>query len=115
MDYNAELKIIFCDGIISNDENSLNIKKANSVILAFSAVKAPEYDILMSYERIKNLHLKDYRAIFDKVQLYLGEQSELPTDIRLEKLRKDEKDNGLYALYFQYGRYLLISSSSFEN
>jgi len=111
MAYEAELKVVSCDGNISKGENSFNISNASTVIFAFSAVKASKYDLNMSYEDIKSIHKKDYKAIYDKIELYLGEQSELPTDIRLEKLRNDEKDNGLYALYFQYGRYLLISSS----
>ena len=45
------------------------------------------------------------------MELYLGEQKELPTDERLELLKKGEEDNGLYSLFFQYGRYLLIASS----
>jgi len=111
MHYEGELKVVFCDGNISKGESSLNIANASTVIFAFSAVKVPKYDIDMSYENIKSEHIKDYKAIYDKVELYLGEQSNLPTDIRLEKLRNDEKDNSLYALYFQYGRYMLISSS----
>lgn len=111
MDFWAELQVLYCDGNASPDKNGLNISGASNVVFAFSAVKAPEYDNSMSYEEIKAIHIKDYRAIHDKVELYLGEQSELPTDVRLEKLRKGEKDNGLYSLYFQYGRYLLISSS----
>jgi alpha-L-fucosidase 2 len=111
IDFEAELKIFYCDGTITKDENILHIVGASAVVLAFSAVKLPKYDLNMSYEEIKAEHIKDYRAIYDKVELYLGEQSELPTDKRLEDLRNGLKDNGLYALYFQYGRYLLISSS----
>lgn len=111
MDYEAQLRVVFCDGTISKSKKTLNIGNAATAIFAISAVKAPIYDVSRSYEEIKDEHIKDYKAIYDKVKLYLGEQSDLPTDTRLEKLRKGEKDNGLYALYFQYGRYLLISSS----
>lgn len=111
MDFEAELKVFYCDGVIASEKDGLHITDASTVIFAFSAVKAPKYDFTMSYDAIKEAHIKDYRAIYDKVELYLGEQSELPTDVRLENLRNGHKDNGLYALYFQYGRYLLISSS----
>lgn len=111
MDYEAELKIFYCDGEITVEQDVLHIKGASTVIFAFSAVKTPKYELTMSYEAIKEAHIKDYRKIYDKAELYLGEQKELPTDIRLEYLRNGHKDNGLYALYFQYGRYLLISSS----
>jgi alpha-L-fucosidase 2 len=111
IDFYAELKIISCDGTISKSNTSLEISKASNVIFSFSAVKASKFSPSMSYSDIKKEHIKDYKLIYDKVELYLGEQSSLPTDVRLEKLRNGEKDNGLYALYFQYGRYLLISSS----
>lgn len=111
MDYRAEFKVMHCDGNVLIGENSLEVANASVAIFAFSAVKTALYDENFCYEDIKLVHTKDYKAIYDKVELYLGDQLELPTDIRLEKLRNGEKDNGLYALYFQYGRYLLISSS----
>jgi alpha-L-fucosidase 2 len=62
------------------------------------------------YER----HARDYRELFGRVSLSLagsGARSELPVPERLERLRQGEDDPGLAALYFQYGRYLLIASS----
>ncbi|WP_234122784.1 glycoside hydrolase family 95 protein [Clostridium hydrogenum] len=113
MEYEAELRVFYSDGEIIKEKDKLNIINASTVIFAFSAVKPGKYEAgsIMNYEAIKAAHIKDYRSIYDKVELYLGEQSKLPTNERLENLRKGNKDNGLYALYFQYGRYLLISSS----
>lgn len=111
MGFEARLKILSSDGVITNTNQSLQISNAASVIMTFSAVKPSNYDSVMDYEQLKALHIKDYKSIYDKVDLYLGDQLELPTDERLEKLRQGETDHGLYALYFQYGRYLLISSS----
>ncbi len=59
-------------------------------------------------------HREDYRTLFDRVSLDLGsdpEKSKLPTDQRLVNLKTSGPDHGLEALLFQYGRYLLISSS----
>ncbi|WP_286893612.1 glycoside hydrolase family 95 protein [Thermobacillus sp.] len=59
-------------------------------------------------------HVRDYRELFGRVSLALGgdeERSVLPVPERLERLRKGEEDPALAALYFQYGRYLLIASS----
>lgn len=56
----------------------------------------------------------DHRAYFDRVSLDLDSDSSLvalPTDERLQHVREGGTDNGLLALYFQYGRYLLLSSS----
>ncbi len=56
-------------------------------------------------------HTADYKSIFDTVTLDLGPQLDAATDRRLEVLKNGAADPGLYALYFAYGRYLLISSS----
>lgn len=111
MKFHAGLNVLKCDGTIEKEEQSISISNASTVILAFSAVKEPEYNPSMSYDEIKEIHIKDYRALYEKVELYLGEDNDLPTDERLERLRKGEEDNSLYVLFFQYGRYLLISSS----
>jgi len=57
-------------------------------------------------------HIADYRRLFDRVTIALGSTAaaEMPTDLRVQNaVQKD--DPALAALYFQYGRYLLISSS----
>lgn len=69
-----------------------------------------------TFEQIYADHVSDYRRLFDRVQLALGAEeanllSALPTDERLSAFRSGAHDPGLIALYFQYGRYLLISSS----
>jgi alpha-L-fucosidase 2 len=57
----------------------------------------------------------DYQRLFRRVELSLGDTTtdlaKLPTDRRLEAAAKKSADPGLAALYFQFGRYLLISSS----
>jgi alpha-L-fucosidase 2 len=111
MKFHAGLNVLKCDGTIEKEEQSMNISNASTVIFAFSAVKEPEYNPAMSYDEIKEIHVKDYRDLYEKVELYLGEDNDFPTDERLERLRKGEEDNSLYVLFFQYGRYLLISSS----
>lgn len=63
------------------------------------------------YVSMKRIHTADCSSLFRKVDLFLGEQKDIPTDERLRALKDGGQDNGLYALYFQYGRYLLIASS----
>lgn len=65
------------------------------------------------YKQIYEDHLKDYQRLFLRVELEIdGDNlSGQPTDERLQNLRNGSDDPGLLALYFQYGRYLLISSS----
>jgi alpha-L-fucosidase 2 len=60
-------------------------------------------------------HLQDYQALFDRVSLDLGrtapELRTLPTDEQLKQYAAGAANPELEALYFQYGRYLLIASS----
>lgn len=65
-----------------------------------------------TYPQIKAAHIKEYQKYFNTYSIRLGEDSnkELPTDIRLEKFAASA-DPSFVALYQQYGRYLLISSS----
>ena len=65
---------------------------------------------------LRSRHVKDYRTLFDGVELYLGETDpvlrELPTDEQLRRYTDSACANPeLEALYVQYGRYLLIASS----
>jgi len=67
---------------------------------------------------LRAAHVADHRKYFDRVSLTLDDgkpesaaAAQLPTDERLRKFWPDGSDPALAALYFQYGRYLLISSS----
>lgn len=66
-----------------------------------------------SYAVLKNNHLSDYTEIFGRVTLDLGdaEDAALTTDELLSKYKNGEYSRYLEALYFQYGRYLIIASS----
>lgn len=111
MEFKAQLKVLETDGNVLSDGSSLTVENATRVILAFSAVKPSALPTPAYYEKLKGEHTKDYRSLYDRVELYLGEQPDIPTDERLKLLKEGNPDNSLYALYFQYGRYLLISSS----
>ncbi len=69
-----------------------------------------------SYSKLLEDHIKDYQSFFNRVSLDLNENKvpDLPTDERLKKYTKGVDDKNLEILYFQYGRYLLISSSRTE-
>src|SRR5690606_23758489 len=63
-----------------------------------------------SYTELKRKHIEKYQSLYNRVELTLGPDRREPTDIRLEKFREGN-DPGFAALYFQFGRYLLISCS----
>jgi alpha-L-fucosidase 2 len=68
-----------------------------------------------SIDTLRQEHVADYQKIFDRVHLNLGAtataQRDLPTEDRLRQYVHGLRDPELEALVFQYGRYLLISSS----
>ncbi|GAB4456069.1 MAG: glycoside hydrolase family 95 protein [Armatimonadaceae bacterium] len=66
-----------------------------------------------TYGELRDAAVADHQAYFRRVSLRLGgmEDPALSTDARLQAVRHGADDPGLAALYFQYGRYLLITSS----
>ncbi len=135
MDFEARIKVINNGGDVIKNYNQITINKSNSVILFIASAtsfngwdKNPttegqnpkliceNYLNRLStklYEELKNEHIKDYQRLFSRLEISLCSFSryDIPTDKRLENFKKDKSDLGLIELYFQYGRYLMISSS----
>ncbi|MCL2015782.1 MAG: glycoside hydrolase family 95 protein [Defluviitaleaceae bacterium] len=70
------------------------------------------------FEKVKTAHITEYQSFYKRVDINFGEDANIntPTDVRLKALKDGDnktknEDNSLFALYFQYGRYLLISAS----
>ncbi|MGD0583134.1 MAG: glycoside hydrolase family 95 protein [Bacteroidales bacterium] len=72
-----------------------------------------ENAIRLSYDELKQGHIKDFSSLFDRVSLSLNRSSapDLPIYQRLINYKDSAADYNLEAFYFQFGRYLLISSS----
>lgn len=141
MRFELIVKPIVKDGTVSYEGNKIVIKNASEIVLFISAAtsfngfdKCPDSQgkdehafaenpikkaSVKKYDNLVKEHLQDFQKLFNRVSLQLNEKetnkSNLPTDIRLEQYAKGEKDAGLEALFFQYGRYLLISSSRTHN
>ncbi len=67
-----------------------------------------------SYEELKERHIKDYQSLYDRVTFELNgieTYENLTTAKRLEEAKSGEVDKGMAKLYFDFGRYLLISCS----
>ncbi|MGJ8643201.1 MAG: glycoside hydrolase family 95 protein [Luteolibacter sp.] len=66
-----------------------------------------------SFEQLREAHIADHQNLFNRVQLDLGttDAVNLPTDERLQAIKKGAHDPQFETLYFQYGRYLMIGSS----
>ena len=68
----------------------------------------------MGYDALFAEHYQDYASLFNRVDLTLNEEAEtknIPTPQRLKNYRNGKPDFYLEKLYYQFGRYLLISSS----
>ncbi|AXB55716.1 glycoside hydrolase family 95 protein [Flavobacterium fluviale] len=65
------------------------------------------------FDKVKESHIADYQKFFNRVNLDLGKTTapDVPTDERLLRYADGKEDKNLEILYFNFGRYLLISSS----
>ncbi|NMO97321.1 glycoside hydrolase family 95 protein [Paenibacillus lemnae] len=123
----AALKAVNTGGTTRTIGEHLVIENADSVTLILAASTAfREEDpvahcishlnslLNQSYSTLLERHLADYQSLYDRTNLTLPGNSELtglPTDERLDRIKRGETDHGLIALYFHYGRYLLMASS----
>ncbi len=137
--FESRVRVIADGGRATVGNEEAQVSKANSVTLLLAAATSfrtfedisayPEErsDATLrwigkrSYDSLLKAHEADYRPLFDRVSLTLGggeapstQADEEATNVRLQKVNKPgglDTDPALAALDFQYGRYLLISSS----
>ncbi len=134
MRFEARVKVRTEGGEVKTEGNRLRVAGATSAMLLVSAATgyrgydrapdAPAAEISAacrrqleaaakrSFPELRARHVADHQRLFRRVSLELGAASAagVPTDERLRAF-KDAPDPALLALYFQYGRYLLIASS----
>ena len=133
--FSTLLKIKNTGGTVVQTDSTIGVKNANEAIIYISIAtsfngfdKNPATEGLdnkaiaatnlkkafpKNYNKLKSAHLTDYQMFFKRVTLSLGNTNapELPTNERLKRYAKGKEDKNLEILYFNYGRYLLISSS----
>src|SRR5262249_13833108 len=128
--FEARLRIMTEGGTMSAVTNSLTVTAADSVTLVLAAAtsyknyedvsgdpdpiarKQIEAASKKSLDHLRSAHVAEHQRLFRAVQLDLGtsDAMKLPTDERIKGFEQG-KDPQLATLYFQFGRYLLISSS----
>jgi alpha-L-fucosidase 2 len=134
MNFEVHVKII-ADGIVNSNNSALSVRKANTVTIYLSEAtsfngfnrspgkegKDPSLEakrnltnaLRKTYAQLKSAHIKDYQSLFNRVSLDLGgdpAKEKLPVDLRLRSYQQSP-DLSLQTLYYQFGRYLMISSS----
>jgi alpha-L-fucosidase 2 len=137
MRFELRVKPLLDDGTVEVSDTQIAVSNATEVILLISADTSfngfdrcpysagkDEHQLNLArlakasqqgFAQLLKAHLTDFHHYFDRVSLSLNptetDRSRLPTDQRLDAYTKGAVDSNLEALYFQYGRYLLISSS----
>jgi len=137
MQFVARLHAIPRGGKVSTEGNTLRVDAADEVTLLVAAatdyqgfagrgtadpLAAASRDIAQasakSYDQLRSAHIAEYRDYFDRVSISLDDgkpesrtAAMLPTDQRHAALSEGKSDPAMAALYFNFGRYLLISSS----
>jgi len=126
VDYECVVRMALERGTPEDANDRLRVAGAKSATLAITAgtsyqLKAPgtrrkpghSTVSTEQYENVRDDHVSEHRILMRRVELDLGgkDLSHVPTDERLAAVQKGAEDAQLIALYFQYGRYLLLSSS----
>lgn len=133
--FSTQIKVKLIDGQQQTTDTSLQIINATEAIIYVSIAtsfngfdkdpvkQGKPYESIAAtqlakayskeYNSLLSAHTKDYQQFFNRVQLNLGKDStpNLPMDERLQRYANGATDKALEALYFNFGRYLLISSS----
>ena len=130
IEFDARLQVTVQGGTLTCDGGELQVASADSAVLTLVAATnfqnyhdtsadptqrcaAAEQALAgQSFSDLLQASVADYQQLFRRVSLDLGSTpaAQLPTDQRLKKIA-DNSDPQLETLYFQFGRYLLISSS----
>jgi alpha-L-fucosidase 2 len=134
--FHAAAQVIAEGGSVKSENGILTISHANAVTLLIAGATDfpgfgngpadPNIDTKKlcvetlrrasgkSFADLKAAHIKEYQTYFNRSSLAMpspAEATALPTDERLARFKKGEPDPSLAALYYDFGRYLLIGSS----
>ena len=137
-DYEAQVRVVTKGGTVAGEGDHLIVSGADeaTIILAAGTTYILDYDknyrgedphaavtatlaaaSAKSCDELKSVHVADYRKFFSRVVFTLPptEASKQPTDVRLKNYGEGKTDPSLAILYYQMGRYLLLSSSREDN
>src|SRR5205085_8660337 len=129
--FNCRLRVVSQGGPVHGENDRLGVDGADSVVLLLNVgTNFKKYDDVsgdpqagprdhldaaskLSFDELKSRHIAEQQRLFRRVKFDLGTTAAMkkPTDERLENFKNGADDPQLAALYFQWGRYLLISSS----
>ncbi|USK36652.1 glycoside hydrolase N-terminal domain-containing protein (plasmid) [Bacillus sp. F19] len=135
MNFESQLQVMNEGGSLETGADKVNVQNADAVTIILTAGtdyehKYPTYKrehphtrvtanldaaSVKSYNTLLSAHEEDYHELFNRVELNIGQkQPQVPTDELLKSYtgnKQDSQSRALENIFFQYGRYLLISSS----
>ncbi|MBN2377563.1 MAG: glycoside hydrolase family 95 protein [Sedimentisphaerales bacterium] len=136
--FQCVVKVLTEGGTIEASEKLLHVQGADTVTVLMTAATEylpvpPEYRgadpialtegiigkaAKKTYKQLKKTHINDYRELYGRVSLNLSDDGQassaveqLPTNERWQRFNEGQEDNGLMEIYFNFGRYLIISAS----
>jgi alpha-L-fucosidase 2 len=115
---------IICDGELINVSSQLLARHCSEALILVASSTSnrtpdPARAVLarlenaakVSYPELKKAHTADFAALMNRCSLDLGPAPHGPIDERLQAVRDGADDPALAALYFQFGRYLIVAGS----
>ena len=129
--FECQMSVVTAGGLLKTSGQKISVIGADSVLILITADSAADQgldekllqnlhfasadpiDPRGMYEKLRTVQGADHRALMSRVSIDLGGESKrsIPTDVRLASVRNGDEDRDLIATFFQFGRYLLISSS----
>jgi alpha-L-fucosidase 2 len=126
----SELLALTKDGTVTSEAGVLKVADVTVVTLLIDCATSYRYPAGIAamqaavavnlkaasgrtYEELRARHVADHQRLFRRAEMRLGEDANaaVPTDVRVQRIKDGGEDVALLPIYFQFGRYLLISSS----
>lgn len=141
LNYETQARVIASGGAVSGNGGTITVTGADDVVVLLCARTTYVLDYSRNYRdgdltalhntvtglidtaagktftTLKSSHLTDYQSYFQRVNLDLGTSvaAAQPTDVRLQNYGDGSNDTALATLFYQFGRYLMLSSSRPDN
>jgi alpha-L-fucosidase 2 len=128
--FRSELLATTQGGTVTSEAGVLTVANATSATLLIDCATSYRYPAGLSamraavtanlrnasakpYEELRARHVVDHQRYFRRAEIRLGEDAKatMPTDQRVQHIKDGGEDVALLPIYFQFGRYMLISSS----
>jgi alpha-L-fucosidase 2 len=128
--FHSELLAVTQGGTVTSEAGVLKIADATAVTLLIDCATSYRYPAGQAamqaavdknlkaaatrpYEQLRARHVADHQSLFRRAEIRLGNDTNaaIPTDQRVQRIKDGGEDVTLLPIYFQFGRYMLISSS----